>query len=211
MKGATAEIETIQSIIELHEYLLSSSFPNNACINMTIAYLQLCLASVSHGTDRNKAIGTAVTYLDANKEPSLEGDILRARIEAERGEYELAQRILAKGYEIMKECDDSMYVSINPVEYMLLPEKLRDVMSDFAYGPDCPTNVPVKLHILFLMAHYQSKLGMKESVAETRKEFKSQLKMEQMDKYDQELGKAMHNIIEHVEHHLPDNKTQTAD
>ena len=195
LKGATAEIEAIQNIIELHEYLLSSSFQNNPNINLSLSYLHLCLASVSNGTDKNKAIETAVTYLDANKYPSIEGDILRARIEAVEGQYESAQKMLGNSYVIMKESIDLMYVSINPVEYMLLPEDLRDVLTSFACGPDCPINVPINLFILFLMAYYQSKVGMNEGISATCKEFNSQLELEQMDMYDQQLGKAIYSIL----------------
>jgi len=195
LKGATAETEAIENIIELHEYLLSSSFQNNPNINLSLSYLHLCFASVSHETGRNKAIETAVTYLDANKFPSIEGDILRARIEAVKGQYESAQKILGNSYASIKESNDLMYVSINPVEYMLLPEGLRDVITSFAYGPDCPTNVPINLYVLFLMAYYQSKVGMKEEIGATCKEFNSQLKLEQMDVYDQQLGKAMFSIL----------------
>ena len=196
LKDVTAEMEPLQNIIQLHEFLLSSTFPDNASIKLTLAYLHLCLASVSNGADKTKELETAVSHLDAiNESASLESDVLRARIEAAYGRYESARDIMANCYLIMKESGECGYVSIHPVEYNLFPESLSNVIASFAYGTGCPTNVLVNTYILFLKGYYQSQSGMKKEYRITCEEFNEQLSLGETDGEDQELGQAMYNIL----------------
>ena len=195
LSGATAEIEPIKNIIQMHEYLLTNIFQNNSSVQLALAHLHLCLSSVSQGIDKNKAIHTSLSYLDTMKEPSIEGDVLRARLEAERQQYDSALKLIARSYSIIKDIQGTSYVSINPIEYLLLLESFKDLMIIFADSPGGSTQVPTKLFVLFLNACYQNELGMKDGLELTRKEYQEQLKCADMDESDRELGQSMLSIL----------------